>query len=148
MRVYEKAIIIDEPWISLILRGEKVWELRSKRTRFTGPVGLIRKGSGTVVGTARLVGCLQPLSAGELSIHEPLHRVLGAEQRAAVEIGRVIPWVLRDALPLSRPVAYPHRSGQQIWVLLDSEVDAAIQSAAHGSPANHMLSVSSLQCAL
>jgi hypothetical protein len=127
--VHEKAIIIDEPWISMILCGEKIWEMRSKRTRFTGLIALIRKGSGTVVGTAKLVGCLPQLSREELAVHEPRHRIPPREQDAVFGLGRLMPWVLRDATRLAEPVPYVHRSGQQIWVRLDPDVDRAIQGA-------------------
>jgi hypothetical protein len=129
VRVYEKAIIIDEPWVSKILDREKVWEMRSKRTNFKGAIALIRKRSGTIVGTATLVGCLPPLSPEELALHEPNHCIPRGEQEAAFEMGRVVPWVLRDATRLAESVPYLHRSGQQIWVRLDAHVDRAIQAA-------------------
>ena len=43
-----KGLIVDEPWISKILAGEKIWEMRSKTTAVRGQIGLIRKGSGAV----------------------------------------------------------------------------------------------------
>jgi hypothetical protein len=114
MQLYEKAIIIDEPWASKILSGEKIWEMRSKRTPFRGPIALIRKRSGTVIGTARLVGCLSPLSLSELALHEQQPGIPGAEQRAALDQRRVVPWVLSEAKALRRPVPYRHRSGQDL----------------------------------
>ena len=51
----EKGLIIDEPWISMILRGSKTWEMRKTITKIRGPIALIRKGSKQVVGTADLV---------------------------------------------------------------------------------------------
>jgi hypothetical protein len=127
--VYEKAIIIDEPWISMILRGEKTWEMRSKRTNFKGAIALIRKRSGTIVGTAKLVGCLPALSREEFALHEASHGIPREEQEAAFEMRRVVPWVLRDARRLADPVPYLHRSGQQIWVRLGPDIDRAIQVA-------------------
>jgi ASCH domain len=44
-----KGLIIDEPWISLIVSGEKTWEMRSRNTNVRGRIGLIRKGSKTVI---------------------------------------------------------------------------------------------------
>ena len=129
MQLFERAIIIDEPWVSKIVRGDKIWELRSKRTRFRGSVALIRKGSGTVVGTARLVDCLPPLSLSELARYEQQHAIPRVEHREAFDLGRVIPWVLSEAKALTPGVPYSHPSGQQIWVRLDSEVDRAIQAA-------------------
>jgi hypothetical protein len=46
------AIPIREPFIDLILKDLKNWEIRSKFTKKIGPVALIRSGSGTVVATA------------------------------------------------------------------------------------------------
>jgi hypothetical protein len=57
-----KGLIIKEPWISLILSRKKTRELRSRDTRVRGRIALIRKGSGTVIGVAELVGTLPKLS--------------------------------------------------------------------------------------
>jgi hypothetical protein len=53
----EKALIVADPWISLILDGKKDWEMRSRKTAIRGNIGLIRKGSGLVCGVVKLVGC-------------------------------------------------------------------------------------------
>src|SRR5947209_18338036 len=47
-----KALIIREPWIGHILSGAKTWEMRTSKTSLRGRIGLIRKGSGVVVGVA------------------------------------------------------------------------------------------------
>lgn len=39
------ALIIREPWIDLVLSGQKSWELRSRSTEKRGLIGLIRKGA-------------------------------------------------------------------------------------------------------
>ncbi|MBD8246954.1 ASCH domain-containing protein [Xanthomonas campestris] len=44
-----KGLVIDEPWISLILSGQKTWEMRSRATSIRGRIALIKKGSGTEV---------------------------------------------------------------------------------------------------
>jgi hypothetical protein len=31
-----KALIIDEPWITAILKGEKTWEMRREIAKFGG----------------------------------------------------------------------------------------------------------------
>jgi len=83
MRVFEKAIVIDEPWVSQVLRGDKAWEMRSKPTRHRGPVGIIRKGSGQVVGTASLIDSLPALSRPEFAKHEAEHGISAEEQEDA-----------------------------------------------------------------
>ena len=129
MRVFERAIVIDEPWVSRVLRGDKAWEMRSKPTRHRGLLGIIRKGSGQVVGTALLLDSLQALSRPEFTRHEAEHRIPGAEQDDAFRRGWRFPWVLAEARALPRPVQFSHRSGQVIWVRLDDDADLAIQSA-------------------
>ena len=61
-----RGLVIDEPWISKILQGLKCWEMRSGHTTIREQIALIRKGSGKVVGVARLVGCRGPLDLKEL----------------------------------------------------------------------------------
>jgi hypothetical protein len=70
-----KGLIIDDPWISLILAGEKTWEMRSTATQQRGLIALIRKGTGTVVGTARVVGSRGPLGLAQLRENAAKHRV-------------------------------------------------------------------------
>ncbi len=122
-----KAIVIDEPWIGLILAGEKTWEMRRGSCSHRGPVALIRKGSGLVVGTANVVDSLAPLLTPEAyGAAERHHRIPPARQGRAREDGWATPWVLADARPLDRPVPYRHPYGAVIWVNLEPEVAAAI----------------------
>jgi hypothetical protein len=62
-----RGLIIDQPWIGKILRGEKTWEMRSTRTSIRGPIALIEKGSGTVVGVASILSSLCPMSLQDIS---------------------------------------------------------------------------------
>lgn len=50
-----KGLVIDQPWISMILAGQKDWEMRSSSTSHRGWFGLIWKGMGSIYGVARLV---------------------------------------------------------------------------------------------
>jgi hypothetical protein len=124
-----KGLIIDEPWISLILRGEKIWEMRKTACHHRGRIALIRKGSGQVVGIADVVGCLSPLSS--LSAYaeaQPKHRIPPGRQDQAFADGWRTPWVLANARPLISPVHYKHPSGAVIWVNLDVGVLCAIEA--------------------
>ena len=115
-----EALIIDEPWISKILRGEKTWELRSTHCHKRGWVGLIRKGSGLVVGVARVVDSIGPLSESELAAAEQLHRVPAATLMAMPKYRHA--WVLDGARALANPLPYEHRPGAVIWVRLADRV--------------------------
>jgi len=59
-----KGLIVDEPWISLIISGKKTWEMRSRNTLVRGSIALIRKGSKTVIGIADLVRTVRPAKNG------------------------------------------------------------------------------------
>jgi hypothetical protein len=120
-----KALVIDEPWVSLIIAGEKTWEMRSRNTQVRGRIGLIRKGSKTIVGVADLVGTLPKLSQSDLKASVVKHRV------AANEIGEDFKhstaWLLERARPLREPVSFRYPAGAVIWVNLDPTVAAAIE---------------------
>src|SRR3954451_8142971 len=104
MRVYQQAIIVGEPWISMILEGTKFWEMRSRRTRIRGPLALIRKRSAAVVGVAKLVDSLPPLSFSDFAAQECRHGIPRAQHEETFARGHRVPWVLANARPLSRPV--------------------------------------------
>ena len=122
-----KALVIDEPWISKILRGEKTWEMRSSKSGFRGPFGLIRKGSGNVVGIARLKAVSGPYSNRELEAHVSHHQV----GRAIVEQPGYkwrYAWELADVVSLDRQVPYIHKNGAVTWVELDADASLAIEA--------------------
>src|SRR5438128_1666594 len=115
-----KALIIAEPWISAILKGEKTWEMRKTGCKLRGPIALIKKGSGHVVGTADVADCRPPLrSPEEYAAAEPYHRVGPSRRESAFAEGWRTPWVLANARLLPKPVPYKHPSGAVIWVNLE-----------------------------
>ncbi len=124
-----KGLVIRQPWIGMILRGEKTWEMRSQPCRHRGPIALIEKGSGTVVAVAQLVDDLAPLSEAELRSSISKHGIRMADIPDAVRNGWVRPWVLADVVRLSRPVRYNHTSGGS-WVNLTNAEAGAVHAAA------------------
>jgi hypothetical protein len=121
-----KGLVIDEPWIGYILAGRKDWEMRSSATSFVSWFGLIREGSGLVVGIARLTGVETPKSPDELVASIERHRI----PEAMIWDGTIAkwhtPWVLADAQPLRRSVPYKHPYGAVTWVQLSPDVTTAI----------------------
>ena len=120
-----RGLVIDEPWISLIISGEKTWEMRSRDTVVRGRIALIRKGSKTVIGTADLVQTLPKLSPSELKASVENHRV--PESEIGKDFKHNTAWVLQRARPLREPIPYRHPAGAVIWVNLDPEVAATIE---------------------
>jgi hypothetical protein len=124
-----KGLIIDEPWIGLILLGEKTWEMRKTACHHRGRIALIRKGSGRIVGTADVIDSLQSLDTAEAySQAEPCHRIPPSRQERAFTDGWRTPWVLANACALRLPVPYRHPSGAVIWVNLDPVVKTAVEA--------------------
>ena len=123
-----KALIVDEPWISAILKGDKTWEMRKKNCKIRGQIALIRKGSGQIVGTAIIIDSRPPLpTLADYAATEQHHRVPPARQKQAFMDGWRTPWVLANACPLQRPVPYRHLSGAVVWVNLEPDVAAQVQ---------------------
>jgi len=113
-----KALIIDEPWIGKILRGEKDWEMRSTRSHHRGLFGLIRKGSGQVVGLAHLSSVSGPHTNKELQEYIS-HHCVGSERFESPDYKWRYAWKLTQIRSLNIPVSYVHKSGAVIWVDLN-----------------------------
>lgn len=125
-----RALIVDEPWIGLILSGAKTWEMRTRPLRLGGRVGLIRRGSGLVVGTAEVAGSGAPLDAASYAAAEPFHRIPPERQAGALAGRWTHPWLVSGARPLPRPVPYRHPRGAVIWVALSEDEAAAVLAQA------------------
>jgi hypothetical protein len=139
-----KALIIDEPWMTEVLAGRKIWEMRRTRCHHRGPIALIRKGSGQVVGVADVVDSLSSIESAEaFAAAENRHRIPPDRQSAAFADGWRYPWVLRNARPLAEPVHYQHPKGAVIWVTLEADVAAQVaescllQTAGGDGETNH-----------
>ena len=126
-----KALIVDEPWVTAILSGQKTWEMRKGVCKIRGPIALIRKGSGHVVGIAEVTDCRPPLTTPTAySEAETQHRIPLARQEQAFADGWRTPWVLRNARRLNMPVPYKHPSGAVIWVNLEPDTAAKVEAQA------------------
>lgn len=131
-----KGLVIRQPWIGLILHGEKTWEMRSQPCRHRGQIALIEKGSGLIVGLARIVDDLEPLSEADMRSTIGKHGIPLGDIPDAVRNRWVRPWVLADVVRLPRPVPYEHTSGGS-WVNLSDAEEEAVRSAARGNTSVH-----------
>jgi hypothetical protein len=124
-----KALVVDEPWITAILKGDKTWEMRKKNCNVRSQIALIRKGSGQVVGTANLVDSGPPLATrADYGAAQKYHRISPPRQERAFIDGWRTPWVLANARPLQKAVLYKHPSGAVVWVNLEPNVAAQVQA--------------------
>lgn len=109
-----KGLIIESPYIDMILDGIKTWEMRSTKTKIRGEIFLIRKGSGTIVGRAKLVDSLDYIMYDDLSLWYDRHRVqVSSYNRDTFKWN--YPWVLSDVFKIE-PIPYIHPRGAVIWV--------------------------------
>lgn len=110
----ERSLIVDEPWLEMILAGDKDWEMRSRATAVRGTVGLIRKGSGLVVGSVDIIDSLPACSLEEMLAHQHRHRI--PTERLQDLASWRHPWVLSSACRWAQPVPYRHPQGAVVWV--------------------------------
>jgi ASCH domain len=117
------ALLIRSPHIEKILQGIKTWEIRGSRTQVRGTIGLVRSGSGMVVGTCEIVDCLGPLTREEFRRNARRAGLKPAE--AASGYVKTFAWVLANVRHLRKPVLYEHPRGAVIWVKLDTRTTKA-----------------------
>ena len=110
-----KGLIIKEPWISMILAGEKTMEMRKTKTNIRGRIALLNK--GFIRGFATLYRCDGPLSYQELVSRGNEHRIPD-ERIGTIDYPYKYGWMLTDEENLLSPIKYVHPHGAQIWVNL------------------------------
>jgi hypothetical protein len=105
------SLIIKSEWLFKIFNTQKVYEMRSTATKKIGPIGLIKSGSGLIVGSAYLNGCFKidpDRFASTLRYHQvPDFELLKKWPWA---------WVLSEVEKFETPVKYSHPQGAVIWV--------------------------------
>lgn len=126
----EKGLVIGKVWAERIVSAEKTWELRKRPTAIRGPIGIIAKGTGSVIGTADVADCLGPLSLEQLRDNRALACETEEEILKDIEEGYVYAWVLKEAIKFGSPVPYKHPSGAVTWV----DLTKALSGEALASP--------------
>lgn len=109
-----KGLIIKEPFASMIVRGEKRWEIRKTNTKFRGEVLIIS--NGFVIGSARLVDVLGPFSVEELMKYKEFHKV---EYDVLLEYSKgkkLYAWVFDDAKEFDEKIKVRIPRGVRVWV--------------------------------
>jgi hypothetical protein len=120
------GLVIDQPWVGLIADRKKTWEMRTRPTKMRGWIGLIEKGTSTVIGMARLTGSLPALSRQAHHLHFKKHRVPPGSDGRKYHGKYLIPWVLERSFRLPRPVPYQHPSGAVTWVRFGDKISRSL----------------------
>ena len=111
-----KGLVIKSPWIDLIFKGEKTWEIRGSNTKIRGKIALIKSGTGMIYGTAELVDC-KKLSLKEYQASKNYH-CIPEEVTANAPYKTIHAWVLQNPVLYDKPQPYKHPQGAVIWVNL------------------------------
>lgn len=124
----DQALVIQKAWLDKILSGEKTWEMRSRPTKKRGLIGLIEKGSGKIVGVARITETRPALTRRNWNEHFGRHKV-PQELADDPSFNWFVPWVLSDVQKLAQPIRYQHPSGAVQFVNLSEGEQIALSEA-------------------
>jgi len=121
-----RGLIVDPKWSEELVSGRKSWELRKKLTHIRGPVAIIAKGTGTIVGTVNVLDSLGPLNKAEML--ENIEKTAETQQEIEEDMkdGYVHAWVVDNAIKFDKPVPYKHPNGAQDWVILERQFPGGI----------------------
>lgn len=111
-----RGLIIKEPWIDLILNGDKTWEIRGTNTTIRGRIALIKSGTASIIGTVELIDT-QQLSIQEFNDSEGFH-CINTNNNTILPYPKTYTWKLTNPTLLSEPLPYRHPQGAVIWVKL------------------------------
>ena len=111
-----RGLIIRQPWIGLILIGEKIWEMRSRPTKIRGRIALIEQGTGLIVGECEIVSSGKALQEWEKESYKSLHKV---EDLSLLEKW-CYPWEIGSVKKYKTPFSYNHPKGAVTWVNIEN----------------------------
>lgn len=111
-----RGLVIRQPWIDLILAGDKIWEIRAMPVNIRGKVRLIQSGSGLVVGEVEIVGCEGPFTLEALKKFRSKHAVSNERLDEWGGYAKNYAWVLSRPVRYKKPQKYDHPPGAVIWV--------------------------------
>jgi hypothetical protein len=119
----DRLLVVAEPWASLLVDGDKTWELRSTSTSVRGPIGIVAKGTGTIIGAVELVDVHGPFTRTEIAPFERFHRVPASSTSSYSGPKGLYGWEVADAVRFETPVPYQRPQGAVIWVRPDPHIE-------------------------
>jgi len=109
------GLIIKKKYLDLILKGEKMMEIRgnipwSHKFKI---IALIESGSGFVKGKCHLYAVTVLYGADWFEGHKKYHRV---ENKSLIKYKKTYAWWFCDIVKFDKPIPYKHPRGAQVWV--------------------------------
>ncbi len=111
-----RGLFVRQPYASLIVEGQKTWEIRKHPTRVRGRVGIVNRGH--VLGTVEIVGTRGPFTPEQLAEHQDKHRADVQTLKDYAQGSPLYAWILKNAVKYPEPVPIPTVKGQQMWAKL------------------------------
>lgn len=106
-------LIVQEPWISLILSGHKKYEIRGSTCKKRGRVFLaVSGGGGKVVGSVEVVQTHGPLDVVSWKQMAEGHCVAGEKLPYGAKTHA---WQLASPIRFRTPMPYTHKQGCVVW---------------------------------
>eukprot|EP00438_Fugacium_kawagutii_P023110 Skav229776 [mRNA] locus=scaffold519:85420:85833:+ [translate_table: standard] len=123
------ALLVKQPWASMIVKGEKTWEIRNFRCE-PRRVAIAESGASSprLLGEVTVTHCVRvghrvngqmlPCANPEnfIGANVSKHRV--DNWMDVVTYDEVWAWVLADPIQYADPKGYERKQGQQVWVNL------------------------------
>ena len=112
-------LIIQRPWIDLILDGHKTLEIRGKPCNKSNEriYLALSGGGGVVIGSVTFAKCHGPLSRAEWAARGEQHRVAG--DSVLPYGGSTYAWELVKPVRFKQPVVYKHKPGVVVWAKME-----------------------------
>lgn len=110
-------LIVQQPWIGLLLSGQKTLEIRGKPC--SKPAGervylALSGGGGIVLGSVAFVACHGPLGTPEWARRAPEHCV----EAAKLPYPTTYAWEVGAPVRFHKPVPYHHKPGVVVWAVM------------------------------
>lgn len=113
---FVRGLIVKEPYATMIVRGEKKWEIRKTKTKIRGQVYIIL--NGHIIGVANLVDVLGPFDVDELLKYSEKHKIDEEYLKKYSNGKKLYAWVFEDPKEFKKKIKLEIPKGAQVWVKL------------------------------
>lgn len=124
---FDRILVVNRHWGELILSGDKLWEMRTRKTNIRGRIAIAYSGSSTIFGLVTLVDSLEPISPCDFNLFYHLHKVPAGDEFSPERYR--YPWLLSNPSIFESPIKYHHPPGAVTWVKRPSPIDPLLDTA-------------------
>lgn len=121
-----RALKIRQPYLNMVLAGDKTWEIRSRRTRVRGRVALAEVGTGMILGEAVLSDSI-PKTDAEMDACVAFHALPNWRHAFVAKYAQRHAWILEDARRV-KPVRFQN-TGAVTWEILRGKIPPQVEAS-------------------